>query len=357
MHERILITGGAGFAGSALAMSIKRRFPDTTVYAFDNLKRRGSEINLPRLRAAGVEFVHGDVRSLPDLLAVPKTPDLLIEASAEPSAQAGYGGSPQYLIDTNLSGCYNCLELARRNQCDFFFLSTSRVYPYRLLNSLGFSETETRFQLTGKQHVQGASEWGVAEDFPLDGARSLYGMTKLAAELMVAEYADAYGFRYFIERFGVLTGPWQMAKSDQGGVALWVAAHMMKRNLAYIGFGGQGKQVRDFLHVDDFCDLVISQIEDFGTFNGKRLNAGGGSGISTSLCELTALCEEITGNKLEFRSEAENRPADVRVFITDHRQLTAINGWAPSRSAKTTIIDIYDWIRANETVVRNLITT
>ena len=321
MHENILITGGAGFAGSALALSIKRRFPESRVYAFDNLKRRGSEMNLPRLRAAGVEFVHGDVRDLSDLLALPKMPDLIIEASAEPSAQAGYGGSPQYLIDTNLMGCYNCLELARRSECDFFFLSTSRVYPYRMLNSLEFVETEKRFQLTSAQSVRGA-----------------------------------YGFRYFIERFGVLTGPWQMAKSDQGVVALWVAAHVLKKNLAYIGFGGQGKQVRDFLHVDDFCDLVIAQIEDFGAFHGKRLNAGGGNAVSTSLCELTQLCEEVTGNRLDFRSEPENRPADVRVFITDHRQLSAIHGWKPLRSAQSTVQDIFEWVRANETLVRTLIT-
>jgi CDP-paratose 2-epimerase len=355
MHENVLITGGAGFAGSALAMSIKRRFPDSRVYAFDNLKRRGSEMNLPRLRSSGVEFVHGDVRSLADLLSLPQTPDLIIEASAEPSAQAGYGGSPQYLIDTNLNGCYNCLELARRNHCDFFFLSTSRVYPYRLLNNLSFDETETRFQLTEAQQIHGASAFGVAEDFPLDGARSLYGMSKLAAELMVAEYADAYGFRYFIERFGVLTGPWQMAKSDQGVVALWVAAHVLRKDLAYIGFGGQGKQVRDFLHVDDFCDLVIAQIEDFGAFHGKTLNAGGGNEVSTSLCELTRLCEEVTGNQLHFRAEPESRPADVRVFITDHRRLSAINDWKPLRSAQSTVSDIFEWVRGNEALVRNLI--
>ena len=355
MHSNVLITGGAGFAGSALAMEIKRRFPTSYVCALDNLKRRGSELNLSRLRAVGVDFVHGDVRSLPDLLALSKTPDLIIEASAEPSAQAGYGGSPQYLIDTNLTGCYNCLELARRNQSDFFFLSTSRVYPYRLLNSLQFTETETRFQLTGNQQRQGASEYGIAEDFSLDGARSLYGMTKLAAELMVAEYADAYGFRHFIERFGVLTGPWQMAKSDQGVVALWVAAHVFQKDLAYIGFGGQGKQVRDFLHVSDFCDLVISQIEDFDSFNGKLLNAGGGVDVSTSLCELTRMCEEVTGNRLQFGSEPQNRPADVRIFLTDHRRLSEINHWKPQRDALSTVVDIFEWIRANQTAVQNLI--
>jgi CDP-paratose 2-epimerase len=131
----------------------------------------------------------------------------------------------------------------------------------------------------------------------------------------------------------------------------------VKKDLAYIGFGGAGKQVRDFLHVDDFCDLVIAQIENLAAFHGKTLNAGGGNAVSTSLCELTRLCEEVTGNRLHFRSESENRPADVRVFITDHRKLSALNGWKPLRSAQSTIGDIFEWVRANETLMRNLIAT
>jgi CDP-paratose 2-epimerase len=355
MHDSVLITGGAGFAGSSLAIALKTRFPETRVYAFDNLKRRGSELNLARLRAVGVTFVHGDVRSLADLLSTPEPPGLIVEASAEPSAQAGYGGSPEYLIDTNLTGCYHCLELARRTKADFFFLSTSRVYPYDALNRLAFSETETRFELSASQGMPGASQHGIAEEFPLEGPRSLYGMTKLASELMVAEYGDAYGIRYFIERFGVLTGPWQMAKADQGVIALWVAAHLFKKDLAYIGFGGTGKQVRDFLHVDDFCDLVISQIEDFPTYQAKLLNAGGGAPVSLSLFELTQECEDVTGNRIAFRSELENRRADVRIYLTDHRKLSAIRGWRPARDARQTVSDIFNWLRANEAQVRPLL--
>jgi CDP-paratose 2-epimerase len=355
MYDSIVITGGAGFAGSSLAIALKTSFPSVRVHAFDNLKRRGSELNLPRLRAAGVSFVHGDIRSLADLLSLTEAPNLIVEASAEPSAQAGYGGSPEYLIDTNLTGCYHCLELARRTDADFFFLSTSRVYPYDALNRLAFTETDTRFELSGQQGISGASALGIAEDFPLEGPRSLYGMTKLAAELMVAEYGDAYGIRYFIERFGVLTGPWQMAKADQGVVALWVAAHLFKKDLAYIGFGGTGKQVRDFLHVDDFCELVVSQIQDFSTYQGKLLNAGGGKWASLSLCELTQACQEVTGNKIAFRSEPENRRADVRLYLTDHRKLSAIRGWKPARDAHQTVSDICDWLRANEAQVRPLL--
>jgi CDP-paratose 2-epimerase len=247
------------------------------------------------------------------------------------------------------------LELARRTKADFLFLSTSRVYPYDALNRLAFSEGATRFELAAEQQFAGASSFGIAEEFPLEGPRSLYGMTKLAAELMVAEYGDAYGIRYFIERFGVLTGPWQMAKADQGVIALWAAAHLYKKNLAYIGFGGTGKQVRDFLHVDDFCDLVLSQIEDFEAYEGKLLNAGGGNEMSLSLLELTRVCEEVSGNRIQFRSEPDNRRADVRSYITDYRKLHGMRGWKPTRGARQTVSDIFEWLRANEAQIRPLL--
>ena len=353
-HERVLVTGGAGFVGSSVALALKRNQPRARVIAFDNLHRRGSELNLVRLREAGVEFVHGDIRSLADLTGLAEPPDLIVECSAEPSAQAGYGGSPAYLIDTNLIGCYHCLELARRVQADFVFVSTSRVYPYRRLNELAFTEGETRFELAAGQTIAGASASGISEDFPLDGARSLYGMTKLAGELMVAEYGDAYGIRYLIDRCGVLTGPWQMAKSDQGVIALWVAAHYFRRPLSYIGFDGSGRQVRDFLHIDDFCELLVEQIANFETYQGRLFNVGGGADYSLSLVETTRLCEEITGNRLSIASVAQTRPADVRIYLTDHRRLSAVNGWRPRRDARATLTDIFEWIRGAEAQVRQV---
>ena len=339
--------------GSSVALALKRSHPQTLVTAFDNLHRRGSELNLSRLREEGVAFAHGDIRSLSDLINLPEAPDLIVECSAEPSAQAGYGGSPEYLIDTNLAGCYHCLELARRVHADFVFISTSRVYPYRRLNELAYEEGPDRFHLCAEQTIAGASGLGVSEEFPLDGARSLYGMTKLAGELMVAEYGDAYGIRYLINRCGLLTGPWQMAKADQGVIALWVAAHYFRRNLSYIGFDGSGRQVRDFLHIDDFCELLLEQIVNFETYQGRLFNVGGGAKLSLSLKETTRLCEEITGNRLTITPVAETRPADVRIYLTDHRQLSAVKGWQPERDARTTLADIFNWIRGAEALVKH----
>jgi CDP-paratose 2-epimerase len=354
MYECILVTGGAGFVGAALAVAFKARSPETDVIALDNLHRRGSELNLDRLREAGVGFVHGDIRSPEDLSALAKAPDLILECSAEPSAQAGYGGSPEYLVNTNLAGCINCLELARRSKAAVVFISTSRVYPYRRLNDLRFTEDTTRYALSANQDAAGASDCGVAESFSLDGPRSLYGATKLAAELLVSEYGDAYDLRCVIDRCGLLTGPGQMAKSDQGVMALWMAAHYFKKDLAYIGFGGSGKQVRDLLHVDDLFEVVWEQTNELHRYDGQVFNLGGGAEGSLSLLETTALCEEITGNRIHFDRRPENRPADVRIYVSDHRRYSGLTGWRPRRGVRETLVSIFEWVRAEETPLRKI---
>jgi CDP-paratose 2-epimerase len=143
-----------------------------------------------------------------------------------------------------------------------------------------------------------------------------------------------------------------MAKADQGVIALWVAAHYFRRSLSYIGFDGSGRQVRDYLHIDDFCDLLLKQIGDFDTYQGRLFNVGGGLPFSLSLRETTRLCEEITGNRLTIAPVAETRPADVRIYLTDHRRLTAVDGWGPRRDARATLGDIFTWIQASEEQVR-----
>lgn len=354
MYDSVLITGGAGFVGASLGLALRRRFPQLQVVALDNLHRRGSELNLARLRAEGIRFVHGDIRSPEDLNDLPDRPGLIIECSAEPSAQAGYGGSPEYLIRTNLFGCFHCLELARRCHADFIFLSTSRVYPAQKLNSLAFREEADRFVLAGDQPVPGASAYGISEQFPLDGPRSLYGMTKLASELMIAEYADAYGLRHAINRCGLIAGPGQMGKTDQGVVALWVAAHYFRQPLSYIGFGGQGKQVRDILHVDDLCELILDQVDHLDRYDRHVFNVGGGAACGVSLRELTALSQEVTGNEIPMGSSPQDRPADVRIYVTDHRRLTEYSGWRPKRDPRTVMADICHWIRAGESTLRGI---
>ncbi len=353
-HKSILITGGAGFVGAALALRLRQTYPDCRVIAFDNLKRRGSELNLPRLRAAGIEFVHGDVRNKEDFDALPAV-GAVIEASAEPSVLAGLTSAPDYLVNTNLSGTVNCLNYARRHDAAFVFLSTSRVYPINQIEKIAIEEAETRFELLDKQVLTGISAHGLAEDFPLEGYRSLYGATKLCSEFLIQEYHHFYGLRTVINRCGVLAGPWQMGKVDQGVVVLWVARHFWQQPLAYVGFGGTGKQVRDVLHVDDLFDLIDYQLNNLAQVNGQTLNVGGGRASSISLRELTALCQRITGHTVPIGAEAENRAADIPIYLTDNARVTALTGWQPRRSPEQIVTDVYQWLRENEAALKPIL--
>src|SRR5256884_9738827 len=102
-----------------------------------------------------------------DLAGVRPAPDLILDCSAEPSVLAGYGGSPEYLIHTNLTGWFHCLEIARRTKSDFLLVSTSRAYPVALINSLAWDETETRYALKMGQALPGGAQQGITEDVPL----------------------------------------------------------------------------------------------------------------------------------------------------------------------------------------------
>jgi CDP-paratose 2-epimerase len=345
--SRVLITGGAGFVGSNLAVSLAGRHPEWEVVALDNLYRRGSELNLPRLEEAGVEFVKGDVREPGDLERFGAL-DALIECSAEPSVMSGVDGDTSYLLHTNLNGAYNCLEAARRAGAFFLFLSTSRVYPMAPQLELALEETETRFELAAEQPVPGASATGISEDFPLGGARTLYGTTKLAAELLIEEYRAGFGVRAVVDRCGVIAGPWQMGKVDQGVFTHWTLAHHFKRPLSYIGFGGQGKQVRDLLHVEDLVDLVERQLLAPEEWDGRVVNVGGGRECSLSLRETTAICRELTGNEVPIEPVAETRQGDVPVYISDCARLFGLDEWRPRRGPEQVLADIHEWVAGDE---------
>jgi CDP-paratose 2-epimerase len=347
---RILITGGAGFVGGNLGVALAERHPDWTVIALDNLMRRGSELNLERLRKAGIEFVHGDVREPADIAAAGEF-DAMVECSAEPSVLAGYGDA-SYSVQTNLIGAFNCLERARSQGAFLVFLSTSRVYPVAPQLQLVLTEAETRFELAETQPVAGASPAGISEAFPMEGARTLYGATKLSAEHLIEEYADAFGLRAVTNRCGVIAGPWQMGKVDQGVFSWWLLAHLFGRPLSYIGYGGSGKQVRDLLHVDDLVDLVDEQLGAPERWSGVTANVGGGRECSLSLLETTALCRELTGREVPIGSEAETRPGDVPIYLSDCARLHSLTSWRPRRTPKDVLADLLAWSATHEDELR-----
>jgi CDP-paratose 2-epimerase len=351
---KILITGGAGFVGSNLALLFKQNFPNYQITCLDNLKRRGSELNLPRLAQHGIKFIHGDIRCREDLYEI-KDIDFIIDASAEPSVMAGITSPVEQVYNNNLTGTVNCLELAKRLNAGFIFLSTSRVYPIKTLENLNFEEKESRFVLSDKQSIGGVSSRGISEDFPLTGSRSFYGATKLASELMINEYNALAGVKAVINRCGVITGPWQMGKVDQGVVVLWMTKHFWNQKLAYIGYGGHGKQTRDILHVRDLYRLVDWEIHNIDKVNGETFNAGGSNEVSVSLLELTELCQTITGHKIQIDRIAETRAADIKLYVTDNTKVSSLTGWKPEIKPQEIMSEIYDWVKENQLSLKGIL--
>lgn len=352
---KVLITGGCGFVGSNLAILFKQHYTDVQVYCFDNLSRRGSELNLQKVLVAGGQFIHGDVRVKSDFDRIPSV-DLIIDAAAEPSVLAGkVPGELENLIDTNLNGTINTLYFAKKHQAAIIFLSTSRVYPYDTLAGARLVVSSKRFNISNDQEIQGLSKHGVAENYPLEGKRSLYGATKLASEYFIQEFAYNFGIQTVINRCGVLSGPYQMGKIDQGVIVLWMAKHFWKGQLSYIGYGGLGQQARDVLHVRDLFRLLKLQIVNLNQLNGQIFNVGGGLANTVSLAELSSLCEQITGNSIQINSSLETRPGDLPIYVTDNSKITRFSGWKPEIGVEKLLDEIFVWLRDEQELLKAIL--
>lgn len=349
----IFITGGCGFAGSNIATALINQGHQIT--CFDNLSRHGSTYLKDRICNAGARFIHGDIRNKQDLDAVPGSFDIMIDCAAEPSVLMGTrGDDAAYVLDNNLIGSLNCFEWARKRDAAVLFLSTSRIYPYNVINNAQFEVKGHRFEYAAENQLPGISPDGVTEQCPLTGIRSLYGATKLACEFILAEYAAAYDLPCVINRCGVLAGPWQLGKADQGVFTFWLVRHVLNKPLKYIGFGGSGHQVRDLLHIGDLIDLLTIQIEQISTMRGEIYNVGGGHAISLSLRETTDICRQLTGINFDVLPELSGRPADMPWYITDSTHACNTFHWTPTRDAATILEDTYRWLSDNASLIPHL---
>jgi CDP-paratose 2-epimerase len=164
-----------------------------------------------------------------------------------------------------------------------------------------------------------------------------------------------FGIRAVMNRCGVIAGPWQMGKVDQGFIALWAARHEYGGALTYTGFGGEGLQVRDVLHVDDLFDLVRVQIANLDRLSGAVFNAGGGPAGSLSLAELTTMCQARSGTTRAIAGDAQTRDADVPYYCSDNDAVTAATGWRPRRTLDTLLDDVFAWLRAERQLLEPIL--
>ncbi|NVJ86001.1 MAG: NAD-dependent epimerase/dehydratase family protein [Algoriphagus sp.] len=350
--NKILITGIAGFVGSRLATFFKEHDSSIQIIGIDNLSRRGSETNLHLLKQLGCTFVHGDIRSKEDIEELPKV-DWVIDCAAIPTVTAGLLGGTRQMIDHNLTGTLNLLEKCRRDTSGFIILSTSRVYSIPALASLPLEEGDTRYQLSVDKGLVGCSSRGIDHNFSTQAPVSLYGATKLASETMALEYGEAFGFPVWINRCGVIAGAGQFGKIDQGIFSFWIYQWLLKKPLAYIGFGGTGKQVRDFFSPQDLAQLLLKQIKDPNRKVPKILNVGGGLDSSMSLFELSQFCREHLNHDIELGRVPETRSFDIPWYVTDNTLVSQYWGWQPMESKESLLQSIMEYARENKSIINN----
>ena len=337
---KILITGGCGFVGSNLGFYLKKNLKNAKISSLDNLIRSGSEINQRRLKKININNFRIDISNSKKINKLKTKFDLIIDCCAEPAIEVSKK-EPDRVLNTNLVGTFNILKKCLKDKSDLIFLSSSRVYSINYLRGLVKN-------LILKRPIKKIIR--VNENFPTSEASSLYGFTKLASEKLIKEFFYKSNQKYLINRFGVISGPWQFGKQDQGFVPLWVANHFLKKKLSYIGFGGNGFQIRDVIHINDVCDLILIQIKKLNKINNKTLNIGGGLKSFISLRNLTNLCREETNNIIPIKSISKTSIFDIPIYVTNNSKTFRLYNWRPKRSMSQIVKDIYIWIKENKEV-------
>jgi len=347
----ILISGIAGFVGSTLAKCLAASHE---VVGFDSFVRPGSETNRQDLQSRGIRILHADVRSRSDIEALPPV-EWVIDAAANPSVLAGVDGatSSRQLVEHNLEGTVNLLEFCKIHDAGFTLLSTSRVYSIAPLASLPMRVENEAFlpDFGAGAMPPGVSAAGVSEVFPAQPPVSLYGATKLASETLALEYGATFGFPVWINRCGVLAGAGQFGKADQGIFSFWIHSWARGRPLRYIGFGGNGHQVRDCLHPRDLVSIMEKQFQA-GTSPSlpQIVNLSGGLPNSLSLAGLSAWCREHLGpgkSERTLHDSPDPRPFDIPWMVLDSTLAADAWGWRPATPLHAVLDEIARHARDN----------
>ena len=335
----ILVTGGCGFVGANICLALKKKF--NKVFSLDNLSRKSSTLNFKILKKKGIKNFKIDIFNEKEIQKLKKF-DLIIDCCAEAAVEVSKKDLDR-VFNTNLVGTFNLLKKAKKDKSKIIFISSSRVNSIKEINNIIGKKTLRKNVKINKK---------INENFDTLKPKSLYGFTKLASELLIEEFSYAFGLKYIINRCGVISGPMQFGKQDQGFVSLWVWKHILNKNLKYIGFGGHGNQVRDVLHVDDLVNLINLQIKKLNSIYNKKICVGGSKKSNTSLKNLTSICQKITGNKLKYTKVKNTSIYDIPYFVTDNTLANKIYKWQPKKNIIDIVRDNYKWLIENK---RNLI--
>ncbi len=330
--KTVLITGGAGFVGCNAARYFRSHNWNVTV--LDNLSRTGTENNLEWLRdATSFDFERADVcdRATVDRIISAKHYDAVIHLAAQVAVTTSVT-DPRADFMANALGTFNVLDAVRRfsPEAVVIFASTNKVY-----GKIASAVTE----LQGERYGYADRPYGIAESEPLDFL-SPYGCSKGAADQYTLDFARIYGIPATSFRQSCIYGTRQFGVEDQGWVAWFTIAARLERDITIYG---DGRQVRDVLHVDDLVRAYEAAIQSPDRIAGQAFNVGGGPKHVLSLLDLIAMLEKRLGKKIPLKWE-DWRPGDQRAYVSDIRKLETELGWKPEIDVETGVVGLIDWV-------------
>ena len=336
---KILITGGCGFVGSNLALFLKKK--GFTVHTLDNLTRKGSRYNSNLLKKQKIKNYKINISNIKKIKSLPKY-DLILDCCAEAAVEISKNDFDK-VINTNLIGTINILKKSKNDKSKIIFISSSRIYPLEEMNKVIKNKN-----LKSKIKISKM----FSEKDKIIGPKTIYGLTKLCSEMLIEEFSYAYKLKYLINRCGVISGPLQFGKQDQGFVSLWIWRHLNKKKLSYIGYGGYGNQIRDVLHIDDLSELILLQIKNINKINNKLFTVGGSKTSYTSLNQLTKLCQKITGNKIKMGKVSKTSSYDIPYYLSDNTHVSNTYRWKPKRNINQVVMDTFLWLKKNKPIIK-----
>lgn len=339
---KLLITGGCGFIGTNFADYFSKK--GWTVTVLDNLSRKGSGENLAWLQATypNIRFVKADIRTdIPILEEEVQKHDVVFHLAAQVAVTTSVL-NPREDFEINVLGTLNVLEAMRTTGAKpvLVFASTNKVYGG--MEDIVIEEKETR-------HVYRDLPQGIPENRLLD-FHSPYGCSKGTADQYVRDYSRIYGMPTVVFRQSCIYGPRQYGIEDQGWIAWFTIAALLGKPITIYG---DGKQVRDVLHVDDLARAYEMAVEKIDTARGEVFNIGGGADFSLAVNEVFPYLEKWLGKEIP-RTHGDWRPGDQPVYISDIAKAKKILDWAPTISPEAGVKTLFEWCQKHVDIFKKL---
>ena len=338
MPKNYFITGGAGFIGANYVARLLKRDENVTVY--DNLSRGGVKKNLDWLREEcgedSFDLIVGDIRDASLLTSSVRGADVIVHLASQTAVTTSVS-QPREDFEINAVGTFNVLEAARLSGRNPVVVYSSSNKVYGGMEDVSLSEEPTRYRYADLPH-------GVPESRMLD-FHSPYGCSKGAGDQYVRDYWRIYGLPTVVFRQGAIYGPRQFGVEDQGWAAWMIIAAMTGKPITIYG---DGKQVRDMLHVSDLVAAYDAAVARIDRVAGEVYNMGGGPQNTFSIwAEFGTLLEGFLGREIPVNYD-DWRPGDQQVNINDIRKAKRELVWEPKVGVEEGLLQLYEWVWENQ---------